>query len=74
MITDNITQTLIDLDNIRRHRPKFICLNDDMIYNNEKVIDARHYFYQSLLPLPSSFELTTGRLNRNLNMDTKPKK
>jgi len=73
MITSNLTQTFLDLDNIRRNKPKFICLNDDMIFNNEKVIDARHYFYQSLLPLPSSFELTTGRLYRNLNIYTSTK-
>jgi len=71
MVADNISKLLTELDNIRYNRPKFICLNDDMdkSHINEKILNALHAFYESLLPLPSSFELAIGRLNRNIYLN-----
>jgi len=57
MLDDNYTNVQLELDNIRARKHKFICLNDDMKFRNEKSIKAVHDFYESILPLPSSFEL-----------------
>eukprot|EP00033_Pygsuia_biforma_P004030 GCRY01004414.1.p1 GENE.GCRY01004414.1~~GCRY01004414.1.p1 ORF type:complete len:336 (+),score=114.69 GCRY01004414.1:185-1192(+) len=46
------------LDTMRKDRPKFICLNDNMDHSdpNMQVAQALHDFYEALFPLPSSFE------------------
>jgi len=71
MVGDNETKVLRALDDIRIKRNKFICLNDNMNRTNvnEKVIDALHAFYESLVPSPSSFELPEGKLNPYLHLN-----
>jgi len=63
MLDDNYTNVQLELDNIRARKHKFICLNDDMKFRNEKSIKAVHDFYESILPLPSSFELEYKKKN-----------
>ena len=72
MIGNNATNTQNSLDGIREKRHKFICLNDNMNHSDPRTNDVKHViheFYESLYPLPSSFELADGKQNPFLWID-----
>ena len=63
MLKDNATEVLHRLDSIRKKRTKFVCINDNMNTTEAKAenLEILHDFYDSMYPLPSSFELQTPR-------------
>ncbi len=66
MIGTNSTQVEKALDGVRERRQKFICLNDNIDHSNPEsvnVVRVLHNFYESLYPLPSSFELPENESN-----------
>ncbi|KAJ4457447.1 putative N-acetylglucosamine-1-phosphotransferase subunits alpha/beta [Paratrimastix pyriformis] len=67
MVRDNETTMQSRFDDILFKRSKFVCLNDDMNSSNINplVVDAWRNFYETLLPLPSSFELPSGEGNQD---------
>eukprot|EP01114_Cavostelium_apophysatum_P003574 TRINITY_DN1353_c0_g2_i5.p1 TRINITY_DN1353_c0_g2~~TRINITY_DN1353_c0_g2_i5.p1 ORF type:complete len:1245 (+),score=388.40 TRINITY_DN1353_c0_g2_i5:191-3925(+) len=72
MIGNNATNVQKSLDGIRERRQKFICLNDNMNHadpNSADVVRVLGEFYESLYPLPSSFELVNGTVNQFLHLD-----
>ena len=69
MIRNNVTQVLHQLDWVRKHRRKFICINDDLDHDREDSKIVRKVlqdFYESFFPLPSQFELRPTVRNRFL--------
>ena len=59
------------LDEIRKEKKKFICLNDNIDHSKEgaelsKIILID--FYESLFPLPSQFEIPGQYRNRFLHL------
>ncbi|KAL9649944.1 hypothetical protein ABK040_003065 [Willaertia magna] len=71
MIRDDLDKVGEQLDELRRNKPKFICLNDDMNHTkpNEKVVEMLHNFYNWYFPNPSQFELNDGKINPYLYID-----
>jgi hypothetical protein len=72
MISTNQSNLDEKLDGIRVRRQKFICLNDNMNHadrNNHASLRKLRDFYESLYPLPSSFELPPDRPNKVLYID-----
>mmetsp|Transcript_29765 Transcript_29765/g.41873 ORF Transcript_29765/g.41873 Transcript_29765/m.41873 type:complete len:1134 (-) Transcript_29765:66-3467(-) len=72
MVNNNASTTLKSLDGIRERRQKFICLNDNMNHTDpsvKEVLGVIKDFYDSLYPLPSSFELPPGVENPFLHLD-----
>ena len=70
MIHNNVTQALNMLDWVRKNRRKFICINDDLDHDREDAKLVRRLlkdFYESLLPIPSQFELKPNYVNRFLH-------
>ncbi|KAK5580536.1 hypothetical protein RB653_000556 [Dictyostelium firmibasis] len=66
MVENDHTSMQNKFDGIRTKRQKFICLNDNINHtspNTTKVVQVLHGFYDSLFPLPSSFELPPGQFN-----------
>jgi UDP-N-acetylglucosamine-lysosomal-enzyme len=66
MIGTNHTDVRRALDGIRQFKHKFICLNDNMNHTDPeslKVVDVLKDFFESLVPVPSRFELPLGILN-----------
>lgn len=66
MIGTNASQVEKSLDGVRERRQKFICLNDNIDHTNPEsthVVRVLHDFYESLYPLPSSFELPENETN-----------
>ncbi|XP_059093508.1 N-acetylglucosamine-1-phosphotransferase subunits alpha/beta-like [Tigriopus californicus] len=67
-LTSNLSDVVKDLDDLRRNQFKFICLNDDMdsnrIEDNAKVQMFLWDFYESILPVPSQFELPMEYQNK----------
>lgn len=66
MIGTNHTDVRRALDGIRQFKHKFICLNDNMNHTNPeslKVIEVLKSFFESLVPVPSRFELPSGLTN-----------
>jgi hypothetical protein len=65
-VRDDEDGVLKHLDSIRRRRPKFICLNDNMNATspNPRVVKALHDVYGWLFPNRSSFELPDNETNR----------
>lgn len=67
-INQNDTELQSRLDGIRERQHLFICLNDDIEHDDPRAGDAvalLHEFYQSLVPLPSSFELPPERYHQH---------
>jgi len=60
MITDDMNQTLQQLDSIRARKSKFVCVNDDMRDPSPELVQALADFYESFFPTPSQFELPPG--------------
>lgn len=72
MIKNNATHVLKQLDEIRKNRKKFICLNDNIKHDtvNASVVKGILVdFYESLFPLPSQFELPDNMRNQFLYVD-----
>lgn len=72
MLSSNLSQLVVLLDEIRRDPKKFICLNDNLDPSLEKdnaiVRAVLQDFFESLFPLPSAFELPLEYRNRFLHM------
>ena len=59
------------LDDIRKHKKKFICLNDNVDHSKEGAELAKLIlvdFYESLFPQASSFEIPGQYRNRFLHL------
>lgn len=59
------------LDDIRKHKKKFICLNDNIDHSKEGAELAKLIlvdFYESLFPHASSFEIPGQYRNRFLHL------
>ncbi|KAF4518392.1 hypothetical protein B566_EDAN010484 [Ephemera danica] len=72
MLTSNLSHVIGSLDEVRRRPKKFICLNDNMDPSREKdniiVRAVLQDFYESILPIPSNFELPQMYRNRFLHV------
>ncbi|KAF8795915.1 N-acetylglucosamine-1-phosphotransferase like protein [Argiope bruennichi] len=69
MIHNNLSQVLGQIDDIRKHPKKFICLNDNMNHGTQEAEVIRAViqdFYESLFPTRSQFELSPEYRNRFL--------
>ena len=70
-ITSNITQVVSVLDDLRREPKKFLCLNDntdpDEETSNKMVHAVLVDYLESVLPVPSSFELPLDYRNKFLH-------
>ncbi len=74
MLRSNATVLEEELDELRRVRKKFICLNDNLEHGVNHTADAQLHgllqkFFSSLLPVPSAFERPPGQENRFLYID-----
>ena len=72
MIKNNATHVLKQLDEIRKNKKKFICLNDNIDHDkvNASVVKGVLVdFYESLFPTPSQFELPNNLRNEFLYVD-----
>ncbi|CAL1547114.1 unnamed protein product [Lymnaea stagnalis] len=72
MIHTNVSHVVGQLDDIRKHPKKFICLNDNIDHTREEAKTVKAIlqdFYESLLPIPSQFELPRDYRNRFLHMN-----
>ena len=66
-----ILQIVEHLDDLRRNPQKFICINDNMDHSKESAHMAKLYirdYFESVLPKPSQFELTSNYRNRFLRV------
>ena len=66
-----IPQIVEHLDDLRRNPQKFICINDNMDHSKESAHMAKLYirdYFESVLPKPSQFELTSNYRNRFLRV------
>lgn len=69
MIRNNVSHVLHQLDWVRKHRRKFVCINDDLDHDREDSRVVRKIlkdFYESYFPIPSQFELKPNQRNRFL--------
>ncbi|KAK7070841.1 hypothetical protein SK128_002684 [Halocaridina rubra] len=69
MVTSNISIVVHMLDEVRKHPRKFICLNsnlDPKSKDNDLIHALVQDTYESLFPVPSSFELPLNYRNRFL--------
>ena len=60
------------MDEIRKKKKKFICLNDNIDHSKEGADLAKLIlldFYESIFPHPSQFEIPNQYRNRFLHMD-----
>ncbi|XP_048241976.1 N-acetylglucosamine-1-phosphotransferase subunits alpha/beta-like [Haliotis rufescens] len=72
MIRTNVSSVVGQLDNVRKHSKKFICLNDNIEHGSEEARTVKAVlqdFYESLFPIPSQFELPREYRNRFLHTD-----
>jgi hypothetical protein len=69
MLQDNINKTRTQLDGLRAKRPKFICVNDNQKTPTKEQLQLIKSFFESMWPLPSSFELSGGLVNPYLRYD-----
>lgn len=72
MIKNNVTHVLLQLDQLRKSKKKFVCLNDNIEHDkpNASVVKGLLVdFYESLFPSPSQFELPKNSRNKFLNVD-----
>ena len=72
-LTSNLSDVVRELDDLRKTPVKFVCLNDDTdqtrVADNERVHAFLIDFFESILPVPSSFELPRNYRNKFLHMD-----
>jgi UDP-N-acetylglucosamine-lysosomal-enzyme len=72
MVDNDFAEMRKKFDGIRNFRHKFICLNDNMNHNERdsaNSVQVLNDFYESLVPLPSGFELPKGVENPELYLD-----
>lgn len=72
MINENDTAIENRMDGIRKNQQKFICLNDNINHGSPKaqqMVKILHDLYESIVPIPSSFELPSGKRNPVLYID-----
>ncbi|XP_045104372.1 N-acetylglucosamine-1-phosphotransferase subunits alpha/beta-like [Portunus trituberculatus] len=72
MVTSNVSIVIHMLDEVRKNRRKFICLNsnlDPKSKSNDLIHALVQDTYESLFPLPSSFELPLNYRNRFLYVE-----
>lgn len=72
MIRHNVSLVVAHLDEIRKTPKKFVCINDNIDYSQEsaKLVKAvLRDFYESVLPVPSKFELSKEYRNKFLHID-----
>ncbi|GFO26810.1 N-acetylglucosamine-1-phosphotransferase subunits alpha/beta-like, partial [Plakobranchus ocellatus] len=72
MIHTNVSFVVGQLDDVRKHPKKFICLNDNIEHSKEEAKTVKAVlqdFYESMFPKPSQFELAREYRNRFLHMD-----
>jgi len=72
MLKANVAPVIATLDKIRHKPRKFICLNDNIDYEQSSAKTVRlvlQDFYESFFPIPSRFELPPEYHNRFLNVD-----
>eukprot|EP00095_Tigriopus_kingsejongensis_P002042 maker-scaffold556_size137522-snap-gene-0.27 protein:Tk02042 transcript:maker-scaffold556_size137522-snap-gene-0.27-mRNA-1 annotation:"hypothetical protein LOTGIDRAFT_238796" len=67
-LTSNMSSVVHELDDLRRNQFKFICINDDTDGNREKDNEQVRLFlldyFESILPVPSQFELPVEYRNK----------
>lgn len=66
------SQVIVMLDEIRKHRKKFICLNDNIDHSKPGADLAKLILldlYESLFPNPSKFEIPGLFRNRFLHLN-----
>ncbi|KAK7480398.1 hypothetical protein BaRGS_00028317 [Batillaria attramentaria] len=71
MIHGNVSKVVGQLDDVRKHPKKFICLNDNIDHGSEEAKTVKAVvqdFYEALLPVPSQFELPREYRNRFLHV------
>lgn len=71
MLLGNVSKVVGQLDDIRKNPKKFICLNDNIEHGTEEAKTVKAVvqdFYESLLPIPSQFELPRDYRNRFLHV------
>nr|XP_002122528.3 N-acetylglucosamine-1-phosphotransferase subunits alpha/beta isoform X2 [Ciona intestinalis] len=71
MIRSNVSVVVGQLDDIRKHPKKFICLNDNIDHTSkgaETVKAVLQDFYETLFPTQSQFELLHDYRNRFMNI------
>lgn len=72
MLNANVSRVVAILDDIRRQPRKFICLNDNIDYDQSSAKTVKvvlRDFYESFFPKPSQFELPQEYRNRFLHVD-----
>ncbi|XP_072171737.1 N-acetylglucosamine-1-phosphotransferase subunits alpha/beta-like [Diadema setosum] len=72
MIQTNVSKVIGQLDDIRKHPKKFVCLNDNIDHTSKDAYMVKAVlqdFYESLFPIPSQFELPREYRNRFLHID-----
>jgi len=72
MLNANVTRVVALLDEVRQKPQKFICLNDNIDYEQSSAKTVKvvlRDFYESFFPKPSRFELPLEYRNRYLHMD-----
>ncbi|CAE1268162.1 GNPTAB [Acanthosepion pharaonis] len=72
MIKTNISAAVSQLDRIRKHPKKFICLNDNIDHGKEESQTVKAIlkdFFESMYPIPSRFELPKQYRNRFLHIN-----
>jgi len=72
MLKANVASVIATLDEIRHKPRKFICLNDNIDYEQSSAKTVRlvlQDFYESFFPIPSRFELPPEYHNRFLHVD-----
>ncbi|XP_041472270.1 N-acetylglucosamine-1-phosphotransferase subunits alpha/beta-like isoform X1 [Lytechinus variegatus] len=72
MIQTNVSQVIGQLDDIRKHPKKFVCLNDNIDHKSSDAYMVKAVlqdFYESLFPVVSQFELPRDYRNRFLHID-----
>jgi len=72
MLNANVSRVVATLDEIRQKPRKFICLNDNVDYEETSARTVKvvlRDFYESFFPKPSRFELSLEYRNRFLHMD-----
>lgn len=71
MIRYNVSIVVAQLDEVRKTPKKFVCLNDNIDYSQDsaKLVKAvLRDFYESILPVPSKFELPREFRNKFLHI------
>ena len=72
-LTSNVSDVVRALDDLRKNPRKFVCINDNTDPNradDNKYIQALLVdFFESILPVPSSFELPAEYRNKYLHLD-----